>query len=92
MAEQVPEVGADHDAKSFLAGETSPVFFGSALTNFGVRKLLDAVSEPVVVQGHEFRITACPSVMGEPVACTTRSPTARLPGVAPRFPASKKTG
>ncbi len=41
------EVGADHDAKSFLAGETSPVFFGSALTNFGVRKLLDAIVDLV---------------------------------------------
>ncbi|MEX0790878.1 MAG: peptide chain release factor 3 [Actinomycetota bacterium] len=37
------EVGADLDVKSFLAGETSPVFVGSALTNFGVRHLLDAV-------------------------------------------------
>jgi peptide chain release factor 3 len=36
-------VGADLDVKSFLAGETSPLFVGSALTNFGVRKLLDAV-------------------------------------------------
>jgi peptide chain release factor 3 len=37
------ELGADHDEKSFLAGDTTPVFFGSALTNFGVRHLLDAV-------------------------------------------------
>jgi peptide chain release factor 3 len=36
-------IGADLDEKSFLAGETSPLFVGSALTNFGVRKLLDAV-------------------------------------------------
>lgn len=36
-------VGADPDAKSFLAGETSPLFVGSALTNFGVHHLLDAV-------------------------------------------------
>src|SRR4051794_29138634 len=36
-------VGADLDVKSFLAGETSPLFVGSALTNFGVRKLLDAI-------------------------------------------------
>ena len=41
------EVGADHDTKTFLAGETTPVFFGSALTNFGVRKLLDAVVDLV---------------------------------------------
>ncbi len=37
------EVGADLDVKSFLAGESSPLFVGSALTNFGVRHLLDAV-------------------------------------------------
>jgi peptide chain release factor 3 len=37
------EVGADLDPKSFLAGESSPLFVGSALTNFGVRHLLDAV-------------------------------------------------
>lgn len=36
-------VGADHDQKRFLAGETTPMFFGSALWNFGVRLLLDAL-------------------------------------------------
>ncbi|MFV2040143.1 MAG: GTP-binding protein, partial [Acidimicrobiales bacterium] len=35
------EIGATHDPKLFLAGETSPLFVGSALTNFGVRHLLD---------------------------------------------------
>jgi peptide chain release factor 3 len=29
--------------KGFLAGESTPVFFGSALTNFGVRHLLESV-------------------------------------------------
>jgi peptide chain release factor 3 len=37
------EVEANHDEKRFMAGETTPVFFGSALWNFGVRLLLDAV-------------------------------------------------
>ncbi len=37
------EIGADLDTESFLAGTSSPVFFGSALTNFGVRHLLDAI-------------------------------------------------
>ncbi len=36
-------VGADFDRESFLAAESSPLFVGSALTNFGVRHLLDAV-------------------------------------------------
>ncbi len=36
-------VGSSYDEETFLAGVTTPVFFGSALTNFGVRLLLDAV-------------------------------------------------
>ncbi len=36
-------IGADVDLPSFLAGQSTPVFVGSALTNFGVRLLLDAV-------------------------------------------------
>ena len=38
-------VEADHDAKRFMAGESTPVFFGSALWNFGVSLLLDAIGE-----------------------------------------------
>jgi peptide chain release factor 3 len=37
------EVGAVVEADLFRKGEVTPVFFGSALTNFGVRLLLDAV-------------------------------------------------
>jgi peptide chain release factor 3 len=36
-------VGQDLDPAGFLAGTSTPVFFGSALTNFGVRLLLDGV-------------------------------------------------
>jgi peptide chain release factor 3 len=36
-------VGADVDPESFLAGSSTPVFVGSALTNFGVRSVLDAI-------------------------------------------------
>ena len=39
------EVGATYDRESFLAGTSSPLFVGSALTNFGVRHLLDAIME-----------------------------------------------
>jgi peptide chain release factor 3 len=38
-------VGADHSQEAFLAGETTPVFFGSALWNFGVRLVLDSLIE-----------------------------------------------
>ncbi len=36
-------VGHDVDPNGFLKGESTPVFFGSALTNYGVGLLLDAV-------------------------------------------------
>ena len=39
------EIGAGVDMPSFLAGESSPVLFGAALPNFGVRRLLDAMCE-----------------------------------------------
>ncbi|MCE7882380.1 MAG: peptide chain release factor 3 [Actinobacteria bacterium ATB1] len=38
-------VGSDHDSELFEAQETTPVFFGSALWNFGIRHLLDAILE-----------------------------------------------
>ena len=41
--ELLDAVGADLDPRTFWDGSASPVFFGSALTNFGVRLLLDAV-------------------------------------------------
>ena len=33
---------ANVDMPSFLSGHSTPVFVGSAITNFGVRMLLDA--------------------------------------------------
>ncbi|WP_208028225.1 peptide chain release factor 3 [Rhabdothermincola sediminis] len=45
--ELLDSVAADLDPKTFLAAESTPTFFGSALTNFGVRKLLDAVVDLV---------------------------------------------
>ncbi|MFN0026476.1 MAG: peptide chain release factor 3 [Acidimicrobiales bacterium] len=45
--ELLTQVGADLDTKAFLANESTPTFFGSALTNFGVGKLLDCVVELV---------------------------------------------
>ncbi len=41
--ELLDAAAADLDLKRFEAGELSPVFYGSALTNFGVRLLLDAI-------------------------------------------------
>jgi len=35
--------GADHDQELFLAGESTPVLFASAISNFGVAQLLSAL-------------------------------------------------
>jgi peptide chain release factor 3 len=43
--ELLDAAGAELDVKRFEAGELSPLFFGSALTNFGVRMLLDSIVE-----------------------------------------------
>ena len=43
--ELLDEMGNEHDLELFRAGETTPVFFGSALSNFGVKLLLDAVRD-----------------------------------------------
>jgi peptide subunit release factor RF-3 len=37
-------MGANVDLESFLAGDSTPVFAGSALTNFGVRDLTSTTS------------------------------------------------
>ncbi len=39
--ELINEVYPKFDQKAYLAGQQQPVFFGSALNNFGVRELLD---------------------------------------------------
>jgi peptide chain release factor 3 len=43
--ELISEAGNTFDRRRFLAGELTPVFFGSALNNFGVEPFLDALLE-----------------------------------------------
>ena len=43
--ELVSEVYPNFDREAYLKGELQPVFFGSALNNFGVRELLDCFIE-----------------------------------------------
>jgi len=49
--ELLDALGRSVDTKTFLAGESTPVFFGSALTNFGVRFLLDGVIDLIPPPG-----------------------------------------
>lgn len=41
----VQEVYPPHDKETYLNGDLSPVFFGSAINNFGVKELLDCFVE-----------------------------------------------
>lgn len=44
-AELLAAAGAPFDQERFLAGEMTPVYFGSAVNNFGVEEFLDAILE-----------------------------------------------
>ena len=66
--ELVRGVSPEFDAESFLAGQQTPLFFGSAINNFGVREVLDALvdfappprSRPAiqrVVEPHESKFS-----------------------------------
>src|SRR5690606_11974541 len=43
--ELITEASAPFDHEAFLAGRQTPVFFGSAINNFGVQEVLDALVE-----------------------------------------------
>ncbi|QBS41402.1 peptide chain release factor 3 [Nocardia sp. CS682] len=42
-SELLSATGQDHDQEMFLAGQTSPVIYASAMLNFGVRQLLETL-------------------------------------------------
>ncbi len=54
------------DTKAFLEAEVTPTFFGSALTNFGVRKLLDAVIELVPPPSPRLDVAGLPRPLDAP--------------------------
>jgi peptide chain release factor 3 len=58
--------GAEHDEELFLAGESTPMFFGSAITNFGVRLLLDAVIDEVPAPTPRRSRSAAPRSLDAP--------------------------
>jgi peptide chain release factor 3 len=59
-SELLTEMGQVHEQSTFLAGITTPVLFGSAVLNFGVRQLLDTLLELAPPPGPR------PDVKGEP--------------------------
>jgi len=67
-SELLDAIGADVDLPSFLAGESTPVFAGSALTNFGVRHLLDAIVDLAPSPPAREDIDDKPRHLDEPVS------------------------
>ena len=59
-SELLEAMGQVHDQERFLQGETTPVLFGSAVLNFGVRQLLDTLLELAPAPGPR------PDEKGEP--------------------------
>ncbi len=68
MVELLDAVVAPYDRKRFEAGELSPVFFGSALTNFGVRLLLDAIVDTAPSPSPRFDYNGDPRPIDDPFA------------------------
>ena len=62
--ELLDAAGAELDVKRFGAGELSPVFYGSALTNFGVRMLLDAIVDMAPPPGARLDAVGDPRPVG----------------------------
>ena len=64
--ELIDAASAELDVKRFEAGELSPVFFGSALTNFGVRLLLDAIVDMAPAPGARLDAGGDPRAVDAP--------------------------
>jgi len=65
-AELLDSVGREFHQKRFEAGELTPVFFGSALTNFGVRLILDAMVDLVPSPSPRADIDGTPRALDSP--------------------------
>lgn len=59
-------IGADLDDATFLEGKTTPVFFGAALPNFGVRQLLDALVDLAPPPGPRLDVDGRPRPVDAP--------------------------
>jgi len=64
--ELLDAMGQVHDEESFLAGHTTPVLFGSAVLNFGVRQLLDTLLELAPPPGPREDVAGSPRDLDAP--------------------------
>ncbi len=54
--ELLTDAAPPFDREAFLAGRQTPMFFGSAVNNFGVREVLDALVDLAPAPGHRMAI------------------------------------
>jgi peptide chain release factor 3 len=66
--ELLTEVGATFDNETFMAGASTPVFFGSAMWNFGVRLLLEAIIDMAPSPGARPDRAATPRPVDSPTS------------------------
>jgi peptide chain release factor 3 len=59
-------IGADHDQVLFEAGQTTPVLFGAAVANLGVRQLLDTLAERAVAPASRVDAAGVPRPINGP--------------------------
>ncbi|MBF6195377.1 peptide chain release factor 3 [Nocardia implantans] len=65
-SELLSATGQDHDQELFLAGQTSPVIYASAMLNFGVRQLLETLVALAPAPGPRRDIDGKPRETGDP--------------------------
>lgn len=65
-SELLSATGQDHDQELFLAGQTSPVIYASAMLNFGVRQLLEALVSLAPAPGPRFDVHDAPRAVDTP--------------------------
>ena len=74
--ELINEAAPAFDRAQFLAGKQTPVFFGSAINNFGVQEVLDALVEQAPPPARAPRCNArCSPRTGSPAWCSRCRPT-----------------
>lgn len=65
-SELLAATGQIHDQELFLAGQTSPVIYASAMLNFGVRQLLETLVELAPPPGPRIDVAGNPRAPEEP--------------------------
>lgn len=65
-SELLSVAGQDHDEEMFLAGQTSPVIYASAMLNFGVRQLLETLVSLAPPPGPRNDVNGTPRETADP--------------------------